>query len=170
MSDQGNTRPLDPRNSTVDPRDPQRDPRDPNQPPRIEEPAQIPVYKADEAATSRVGALLQIISTTRDLPKLKPLQDEAMAELEVLGEEARVRREKWNRDNAARDAEIARRKAALAAAQKAQAEIDAKKAEDDRVRATEATRQAALAGAPQSRPSQAEEAQRQANLADRRPV
>jgi septal ring factor EnvC (AmiA/AmiB activator) len=119
--------------------------------PKIEEPAPIPVHRADPASTERVSALLQIVNITKDHPKLKPLQDEALAELEVLGEEGRVRREEWNKKNAARNAEIERRKAVLVAKAKAESEIEVKKQEEANKKAREEALQRA-ANAPVNDP------------------
>ena len=90
----------------------------------IKEPDKVPVYHADEAVSARVGVLLSIVANTNNLPKLKPLQDEAMAELEVLGEEGRVRLLKYAEDVKARDAKIVQLRAEEAAQIKA--EEDAK--------------------------------------------
>jgi hypothetical protein len=96
----------------------------------IKEPDKIPVYHADEAASARVHVLLSIVANTRDLPKLKPLHDEAMLELEVLGEEGRVRLLKYNADVKARDVVIGRLRAEEAA--KVRADEVAKMAEQQK--------------------------------------
>jgi hypothetical protein len=152
MNDQDQRDPRDPyfdRDLSRDPRDPNYDRArtgvvDPALPPQIEEPAPLPVYKADEATTARAAVLLSIINATANLPKLKPLQDEAMTELEVLGEESRVRRLKWNEDNAKRNAEIERRKVALADQHRAKAEDDERKRNEARIKSEEDARQRAL--------------------------
>ena len=104
----------------------------------IKEPDKVPVYHADAGVSLQVHHLLSIVANTRDLPKLKPLHDEAMAELEVLAEEGRVRLLKFGEATKAREAEIVRLKAEeqarinveearrVAAAQKASSEAEAR--------------------------------------------
>jgi hypothetical protein len=122
----------------------------------IKEPDKVPVYHADEAAAARVHVLLSICANTLNYPKLKPLHDEAMAELELLAEEGRVRLLKWQELNRARDAEIARLKAEeatklrheeeakLAAQQRSQGESQARPWEDGRSVTTNAARRAQI--------------------------